>query len=485
MRAGRKRGLGLFAAMLLAGLLTGCVAGPAPDIATSPPVLPGNFYYAPDAGASGDLETLLPVQDPAFADLSAAAIADGPSLAEALARVEAARAGADRAGAARLPEIRSDASVNTSRINPSQFSEGGQGFIDPSQTSYGANVTASWNADLFGVLKAQERAALARIDAATASAEAVRIALIAEIASSVIDWRTLDRREEALERDLAAAQQLAQLSRTREEAGLSPGFDRVRAEASASQSRARIAALANARASLMGRLVTLTGQPAANVVALLDQSYTRTDLPDAVPSLPSLLLANRPDVVAAAANLAARDADLAAAARRRFPQLSLSGALGLLSFDLGGLFDDDAVVYSGTAGLLAPLVDFGRIQADIDASAAEKRASFAQYRGAVFTALGDAESAYALVAAADAEVSASVQQAEELDRAAALANTRYRAGLADFLTVLDAQRAADTSGENAAAALGRASRARVILWQALGGDSFTTLVSDQSANSSQ
>ena len=84
-------------------------------------------------------------------------------------------------------------------------------------------------------------------------------------------------------------------------------------------------------------------------------------------------------------------------------------------------------------------------------------------------ALGDAEAAYGLIAASDAEAALAVQERDELTRAANLANTRYRAGLASFLEVLEARRAADASGERAAAALGRAERARILLWQALGG----------------
>lgn len=83
--------------------------------------------------------------------------------------------------------------------------------------------------------------------------------------------------------------------------------------------------------------------------------------------------------------------------------------------------------------------------------------------------MGDAEAAYGLVAAADREAAAAADEALSLGRAAALAETRQRAGLTDFLTVLEARRAADASGERAAAALGRARRARVLLWQALGG----------------
>ncbi|HBQ54990.1 MAG TPA: multidrug transporter, partial [Erythrobacter sp.] len=181
------------------------------------------------------------------------------------------------------------------------------------------------------------------------------------------------------------------------------------------------------------------------------------------------LLANRPDVIAAAADLAAADAALAAAARRRFPVFDLSGAIGLLAFGIGDVFDNESLVGSLAGSIAGPLLDFGRIAAEIDGAAAGKRAAFEAYRGAVYTALGDAEAAYGVVATADAEAAAAAREAAALQRAARLANARFEAGLADFLTVLDARRAADASGERAAAAQGRARRARVLLWQALGG----------------
>ncbi len=452
--------------------LAGCVAGPAPEIATPAPELPESYAFAPDAAADAQLAALLPTGDPAYAALSAGALRGAPTLAEALARIDAARAVARGTGAARLPSVGANASVTASRTNPAQFGTGlPPGVnIDPDQTAYSANLSASWEVDLFGRLKAGERAALARVDAAGASAEAVRIALLGEIAGAVIDWRTNAARESALSEDLAAAQRLAELAGRREQAGLAPGFDRVRAEAAASQSRSRLAALVGERAQILGRLVALTGMDTADVTAALAQAGATQALPAAPQALPSELLARRPDVIAAGAQLSAADAELAAAARARFPRLTLSAALGLLAFDLGSLFDSGSDIYSAGAGIAAPLLDFGRIQAQIDGAAAEKRAAFAAYRGAVFNALGEAEAAYGVVAGADVQAEAALRESADLARAAALAETRYRAGLADFLTVLEARRAADASGERAAAALGQAQRARVLLWLALGGD---------------
>lgn len=456
--------------------LGACVAGPPPEIATPAPELPAGFLYAPNVDESAALAQLLPSDDPAFAELARRALADSPSLAEALARVDAARAAAKGAGAARLPAIGANASVETRRSNPAQFGGDVSSALpfDTEQTAYAANLTASWEVDLFGRLKASERAALARLDAADASAEAVRIALLAEIAGALIDWRSNAGREAALAQDLEAAGRLANLAGKREEAGLAPGFDRVRAEAAASQSRSRLVALESERAQIIGRLVALTAQDAATLDSLLSADAGATGLPPAPQALPSLLLTARPDVRAAAAELAASDAELAAAARQRFPRLTLSGTLGLLAFDLGKLFDDQSQIYSASGGILAPLLDFGRIQAQIDGAAAGKRAAFAAYRGAVFQALGEAESAYGVVAGADAQAAAAAQESMALERAAELAEVRYRAGLADFLTVLEARRAADASGERAAAAAGRAKRARVLLWQALGGDAQPT-----------
>ena len=452
--------------------LSACVAGPPPEIATPAPELPDAFAYAPDAAEAQALDMLLPQEDPAFAALSQAAIASAPSVLEAAARVQRARADLAGAGARRLPQITGSRSTTFTRTNPAQFGAdlpAGVAF-DTEQVSFGANLSAVWDPDLFGRLRAQERAAGSLLRAADADAAAVRLSLTAEIAGSVIDWRTLQQRQRALREDVVAAETLVTLAEIRERAGIAPGFDRVRAETTAEASRSRLAALAGEEPRIIGRLVALTGQAASQVrEALAAGDPLSADMP-APAAMPSRLLSNRPDVLAASQRLAAADASLAATAANRFPQFTLSAVLGLLAFDFDGLFDSDAIVGSASGSLLAPLVDFGRIEAQIDGAAADKRIAFQAYRGRVFSALGEAEAAYGLVAAADRELEVAIRERASATRAAELAETRFRAGLANFLTVLDARRVADASGERAAAARGRAARARVLLWQALGGD---------------
>lgn len=459
--------------LLLLGplLMAGCVAGPPRHVATPTPELPASFLYQPRLGEEAALADLLPQKDRAFTALSAAALAQSPSVLEALSRIHQARAGADRAGAERLPSIGLGGSAQISRTNLNQFGSSlppGARF-DSTRAQYGANVSASWDPDAFGRLRAQERAARMRVDAADSEAAAVRLALTSEIAAAVLDLRTLAARREAIASDAADAQQLARLAEIREKAGIAAGFDRVRAETSLAASTSRLEALSSERARLIGRLVTLTTQPASAIEQLLGLSKPSWEAPPAPASLPSALLANRPDVRAASARLAASDHELAATAAGRFPRFDLSATVGLLAFGIGGLFDTDSIIGSLAGAIAGPLLDFGRIAAEIDGAEAEKRAAFQRYRGAVYQALGDAETGYALVAAADREAAAARDEAALSIRQSRLAATRYRAGLSDFLTVLEARRAADGSREREAAALGRSQRARVLLWQALGG----------------
>lgn len=462
----------LYAAALTLAL-GACAAGPGELPNASDVTLPQAFTFADNASAEADVADLLP-EDPAFDALARSALARSPTLGAALARIDIARAGAARAGAERMPAIGYDAGLGAARTNPDQFGADlppGAAF-DTERVSYSANLTARWDPDLFGALRASERAAAARLDAASADAAAVRLALVAEIGGAVIDWRTLAAREAALAADLESAAAIARLAGVRENAGIAPGADRIRAQAQAAASRSRIAALASERARIIGRLVALTALPADDIRAALAVDAEQSALSPAPAALPSTLLTARPDIVAASYRLMAADAEVAVAAARRFPRLDLSAGIGLLAFALGDIFDADSVIGNAAAGVAGPLLDFGRIEAAIDAAEGQTLQAFQQYRDAVFTALGDAESAYALIATADAQAAAAHDEAAMAARAATLAETRYRAGLDNFLSALEARRAADASGDRAAAARGRAQRARLLLWQALGGSAL-------------
>ena len=474
------RVLPVAAALLLAGCAT--VEGAPPATVAEAQLPPAFALLDQERVSKGNVADLLPNADPAFVALSARALSAAPTLDEAIARIDAARAGARGAGAAQLPEILASGTITRERINQQQFGALPPGIaIDPNRTSFNTGLTASWDADLFGRLRASRRAALARLDAAAADAAGVRVALRADIAEAVVDARALDLRESVARRDLQSASELVQVTRIRARAGIVADFDLIRAQSLEADARARLEPLFTQRANVVGRLVTLTGLSAADVLALLASSSGPPLAATPTLSVPSLLLRNRPDVAAAERRLAAADQEIAAAAADRYPRLTITAALGLFSLGLGSLFDDRSVTGSLGAGLSGPLLDFGRVAARIDQRRAEAREAFAGYRRALFTALGDTEAALGALSAADRRaVQLELQAAIDLD-AASLAQERYRRGLDIFLTVIDAERSAFASRANAIEARADASRARVALFRAIGGANASVAVDSPAA----
>lgn len=450
--------------------LSGCASREKP-VARADISMPTSFVFAPPIEDSNpvDAASLLPVEDPAFKALIKRA-ATAPDLGIALARIEAARAMARRAGAERLPRVDASGNAGVQRSNPDKFgSMPSSTSVDSTRFTIGSDLTANWDFDLFGRLRASERAARYRLDAAGFDATAVRIALVSEIASAVADWQSVAAQRRQVEANIAAAQERARLIGSRVRAGLNPQLDSMRAEAVIAAQRSALAPLEGQAALIAARLVALTATPGETIIAELDLTEPVWDAKKPPSSVPSTLIATRPDVQAAAARLAASDAELAATAAQRFPRFTLSSALGLLAFSISGLFDSDAITGQLGASVAAPLLDFGRIEAENDQGKAQTKMAFEQLRNVSFTALGAAEEAFAALESLDREARLLEAQAMRENDAAIVAASRNRAGLENLIIVLDTDRIAYQAQQQAIAANGRAQRARIALWQALGG----------------
>lgn len=456
--------------LLVAALLSGCAT-----VERSPPAsraeaqLPSAFALLDrERTQSGRIADLLPASDPAYVALATRALAAAPTLEEAIARIEAARAGVRGARAEQLPQLNASGTVTRERLNQQQFGILPPGVvIDPNRTTYNLGLNASWDADLFGRLRATRRAALARLNAASADAAGVRLSLRADIARAVVDVRALDARAGVARADIASAAELVTVTGIRTGAGIVPEFDLVRARSLEADARGRLEPILSQRAAVIGRLVALTALPAQEVLAALATPAGDTGAGEPALAVPSTLLRSRPDVAAAERRLAAADQEIAAAAAERFPRLSITAALGLFGLGLSTLFDDTALLGSVAAGLAGPLIDFGRIGARIEGRQAQAGEAFAAYRRVLFAALGETEAALGALAAGERRAAALERQASvDLD-AAKLSRERYRLGLYTFLTVIDAERTAFASRGNAIEARADVARNRVALYRAV------------------
>lgn len=352
--------------VMLLPIMAGCATvdgAPDPQSVSLPPefanITPSQQRADDSNGAQNIAQspsTLLPMDDPAFLALRQQAMANAPDLSIALARIEQARAGFLGSKAAQRPNISGSASAEGQRISGAQFGGGDaiSNILDQERTLYSLQIAASWDADIFGRLRNDKRASLARLNAATASAKAVNLAIESDIARLVAIARWQQARLVILEQDIKSAGELARLTGQRAKAGLVPELDQIRANGLLQQSQAEMDGVRLEYAANIASLSALCGISVKQVQDIFAQtSMTNADilldkgrknLPDL--AVPTEMLRARPDVKAAEFQLAASDYAIAAAAAKRYPRLSITSALGLISLGLGNLFTDEALVGS-------------------------------------------------------------------------------------------------------------------------------------------
>ncbi|MNN02389.1 Outer membrane protein OprM precursor [compost metagenome] len=183
--------------------------------------------------------------------------------------------------------------------------------------------------------------------------------------------------------------------------------------------------------------------------------------------MPSQLLGRRPDIARAEAQLAAADADLAAARAALFPRVTLAAGSGFASDRVGDLLNSP--LHELSAALLAPIFDGGRLSALRDQADARRTELLADYRQSIVVALAEVESGLNAVAGFDARLQAQAEQVRQARLAFELADSRYRAGAENLLTLLDAQRTLYAAQDLQAALRQARLQASVALYKALGG----------------
>ena len=373
--------------------------------------------------------------DPALNRLIATALDENPDIATARARVRESRARQDAQRAALFPSVDGSASRSARSSNTDL---GGT----TSSTSYSANLSASWDADLFGRNRSQLEAAAANLGATEENLHSAQAGLAAEIASTYVTLRTNESRLSVLKRNLATREQTAQLANWRLKAGEADTLEANQAQSSLESARAGVPALEQAIAQGRNALSVLLGRAPGGVDPLL--SGASRGLPNPPQSLaigiPADTVRQRPDVRVAGYQLLAAAASTRAADAARFPSLSLSGSLGLNALSTGKIFNPESTSASIIAGLSAPIFDAGRLQANLTAATAAQDQAVENYRATVLTALSETENAL-IACRRTAERLATLEKATALAREAdELARQRYEAGEIDFSDVLDTQR---------------------------------------------
>lgn len=456
-------------------LLAAACATPQPRSDAVQP-LPAGFYGAASQGLPAAQWWRRRLSDPALARLVEAALANSPDLAAAAARIEQARAGLKASEAERMPLLSGSSSVTYNRSSANEIGfeapAGGAGGpqVDRERILYRGGIEGSWDSDLFGRLRSDERAARARLDAAGFDASAVRLALVTDVARNLVAGRSALARERIARETMESARLGRELAAKRVRAGLVAGIDRTRAETLLAETAAALPPILAEQSARVAALAALTGLAPAEIQPLVAGSSDtpRFDTPAA--GVPSDLLLRRPDIAAALTRVAAADAATASALAARYPRLTITGAIGLVAAALGDIFSLDALSASAGPGLAGSILDFGRNRARADLARAQAREAVAAYRGTVLRAFAEVETNLAAVDARQRQRLALLRQLAAAAETVEIARRQYRSGLTDYLGVLDSERTVNRARDQLAAADAEAADAQLVLFRAIGGD---------------
>ena len=409
--------------------------------------------------------------DPVLDALQQQAQAANHDLALALGRLRAAHAALDGSRAAWWPTLGANAASTRSRSSTSSNASASvstTAAAAPVNTSATVGLTASWELDVWGRVAAGVRAAQANVAASANDVAAMRLSVQASVAQTYFAVRAAEAQQRLLADTLAAYQRSWELTQNRYRAGVASSADVAQAHTQWLAVQAQQLAAHSSRAQLEHALAVLLGQAPASFTLAVTAELPP---PPALPAqLPAQLLQRRPDIAAAQQRVQAANAQVGVARAAFFPQLSFSASAGYRAAQWADVLSAPALVWSLGPALAATLFDGGARSAALEQALAGVEQASASYRQTVLTALQEVEDNLVLGASLEREQAVHTEAVATAQRALAVVENQYRAGLVGYLNVLAAQATVLSAHNNLLSVRNRRLAASVVLLKNLAGD---------------
>jgi len=455
-----------------AAALTGCSLIPTYERPAAPvdAAYPQGDAYR---GSAGDAQVAPAVElgwrdyfaDPRLRRLIEVSLENNRDLRVAALNVEAYRAQYRIQRADLFPEVGATGQGTRQRV-PADLSTTGQRVIS---SQYGVSLgTTAWEIDLFGRLRSLSDAALQQYFASEEARRSTQIALVASVANAYLTMRADEAQLQVTRDTLGTYERTYNLTRRSFEEGVASRLD-------LRQSQTQVE---NARASL-ARYTRLVAQD-ANALTLLLGTAMPADLPEGlslyqklvadVPAgMPSDLLQNRPDILAAEHRLLSANADIGAARAAFFPRITLTASGGTASRQLSGLFDAGSGTWLFSPQITLPIFTAGSLRASLDYAKVQKDINVATYERTVQSAFREVSDGLAARGTYTDQLQAQLRLVEASEDYFRLAEGRYRTGVDSYLTLLDAQRQLFNAQQALIDARFNQLTSEVNLYKALGG----------------
>lgn len=431
------RGRALILVIAARFLLSGCAVGPNYHQPSMP--TPAEFAHASSvATANGQFNPTWwrGFNDPLLERLIAQASTNNYDLRRAQARLREARALWTEARFDYAPTVR-----NNERYERSQLSKDAAKGNPRVSDLYRAGFDATWELDLWGRVRRSVEAARATVESVEATREDALISVRAEVAASYIDLRGTQSQLEVATRNATNQVQTLKLAEALRDGGQGTQLDVARARSLLNATLASIPPLEAEAQRAIHRLSVLCGLPPTTLTSeLIAPRAFPTTPTELVLSAPGELLRNRPDVRAAERSLAAATARIGVEIAGLFPSVTFSGGAAFQAGGFGGLTSAGADAYSFGPHITWAAFDLGRVRQHIKAADARAGQSLATYEQTVLLALEETENSLVALSRERQRLAYLTEAERAAAEATDLARQRYRDGIADYLSVLDAER---------------------------------------------
>jgi NodT family efflux transporter outer membrane factor (OMF) lipoprotein len=460
------------AALLLAGMLTGCSFAP---VYKTPESVPAASAYK----ESGDWKPAQPVdaenrgawwtlfQDPQLDALESKIDDANQNLKAALARLQQARAATRIVRADLFPTLTAGATAARSRtsVNSPRFPPG----AEPVGNNFDLEADFSFELDVWGRVRNAVSSAKASQQASAADLATLNLSIHAELAMDYFALCAEDSQQVLLDKTVADYTQSLQLTQNLYNGGGAALADVAQAQAQLETARTQAADIGLQRAQSEHAIAVLLGENPSAFHA--QPSPMRQELmpPTIDPGLPSSLLERRPDVAAAERRVAAANAQIGVARAAYFPVFSLAATAGFDSTSSSNWLTAPSRLWSvGPAGVLT-VFDAGRHRAQTVQAKAIYDENLADYRNTVLTAYQEVEDNLAALRQLQQESISEAAAVSATATALQQAQYRYKAGLVTYLEVSTSENTALQAQLSNVTIQLRRMNASVLLVKALGG----------------
>ncbi|GGW98628.1 efflux transporter outer membrane subunit [Salegentibacter mishustinae] len=382
----------------------------------------------------------------------------------AIQQMLAAEAYVKQGKASYFPTLNAGPAVSHQILSPnSQFGS----FFDGSITQYDVTGNLSWEADIWGKIRSNDRAFTAAYLQSEAAHKAVKTQLIANIASNYYQLLSLDEQLRIAEQTLENRESSLETTEALKTAGNVTEVGVQQTKAQLHTAEALVVQLKNQIRLLENSLSILLGEGPQEIERTeLSKQNIITPLNTGVPSQ---LLRNRPDVIAAEYGLI-NAFELTNAARANFyPSLTLTASGGFQSLELDKLLNANSLFANLGASLLQPIINKRQIRTQYEVSQAQQQQALLNFKQAILVAGREVSDALSNYKASTERKNILENEYEAYSKASDFSEELLNNGLVNYLEVLTARENALNSRLNLISAEYNKLNSIVNLYKALGG----------------